>query len=614
MNWTSLKLKLPFFLGLAVAIPLFIFTYFSYTQINTFFVKEKLGDMMNLADTKFIHVLDLLDRAKAETRRLSLDVEIASDLERYNATGNLSALDLDDHHLRLAVKNLRLTRKHSFGRRPATRNRFDELMVLDDNGVVVASSKKSSIGQDYGNTPFFATKKMVFVDAHRDSSGEYIFGYAAPIRKNNQVIGVLVSKINVKLLELLVTGELGNVTGGKLFWAGFRPTLDFYIINRNGYMITQSRVLKKDTVLKQKGSREPLVRLLKKDTGDYITNIGAKTGAREAMGVYPGTGGNEKAIASMPVFDTLWSVVVEQNTEEAFSPLINFNRLLILAAIVTVLLTAGTGYYVMSRSVINPLEGLAQTAKDITGGNLDKRVNVTSRDEIGVMGEEFNRMAESLGEMIESEKEARTYLEEMINEYKETTEQNKRQATVVAQAADRSVKIAEEGTKTVVETVKGMNTIMEKVGQIAENSAALSRQTEQIGKIISSVNDLAEQSNILAINASIEAARAGEYGKGFGIVASEVKKLAEQSQKATAKIATILNDIQKASIEMVSVTEEGKKEAAHGVILGGRSGETIKALAQSIEDNSRAAQLILQSAISRSRQNRISDKASDRAA
>jgi methyl-accepting chemotaxis protein len=117
----------------------------------------------------------------------------------------------------------------------------------------------------------------------------------------------------------------------------------------------------------------------------------------------------------------------------------------------------------------------------------------------------------------------------------------------------------------------------------------LSEQGQAIGEIIATVNDLAEQSNLLSVNAAIEAAKAGEQGKGFAVVAQEVKSLAEQSKQATAQVRTILGDIQKATTAAVLATEQGSKAVEAGVAQSAEAGESIRQLADSVIDAAQAA-------------------------
>jgi methyl-accepting chemotaxis protein len=183
-----------------------------------------------------------------------------------------------------------------------------------------------------------------------------------------------------------------------------------------------------------------------------------------------------------------------------------------------------------------------------------------------------------------------------IDEVRNIVEQSFSKAQAVAEQAQRTRTISQAGEQAVTGTVTAMNDIRERVAAIAGNILALSEQTQQIGEIITTVNEIASQSNLLALNASVEAARAGEHGKGFAVVAAEVRNLAEQSKEATAQIKSILNEIQRATNAAVMATEEGSKGVDGGVQQTRQSGETIRQLAASISDSARAAQQIVASA------------------
>jgi len=124
---------------------------------------------------------------------------------------------------------------------------------------------------------------------------------------------------------------------------------------------------------------------------------------------------------------------------------------------------------------------------------------------------------------------------------------------------------------------------------IAESIVRLSEQSQAIGEIIATVNDLAEQSNLLAVNAAIEATKVGEQGKGFVVVAQEIKSLATQSKEATAQVRTLLGDIQKATSAAVLATEQGNKAVEAGVKQTAEAGDSIRLLADSVNEAAQAA-------------------------
>ena len=130
-----------------------------------------------------------------------------------------------------------------------------------------------------------------------------------------------------------------------------------------------------------------------------------------------------------------------------------------------------------------------------------------------------------------------------INEVKQTSQQALEKAQSVIGVAERSVEASKVGGKAVEQSIEGMHHIKEQVESIAEKILALSEQTQMIGEIIATVNDIAEQSKLLALNASIEAAKAGEHGKGFAVVSMEIRNLAEESKQATVQVRKILGEI-----------------------------------------------------------------------
>jgi methyl-accepting chemotaxis protein len=179
-----------------------------------------------------------------------------------------------------------------------------------------------------------------------------------------------------------------------------------------------------------------------------------------------------------------------------------------------------------------------------------------------------------------------------VNEVRATVTETAERAQSVAETAQVSVDISRSGTAAVSETIEGMELIRRKVEDIADKILVLSEHTQQIGEIIAAVNNLADQSRMLALNASVEAARAGEEGKGFAVVAMEVRNLADQNRDATVQVREILGEIQRATNSAVMVTEEGSKGVDQGQLLVNSAGDSIRDLARAIEEAAMAAMQI----------------------
>jgi PAS domain S-box-containing protein len=220
-----------------------------------------------------------------------------------------------------------------------------------------------------------------------------------------------------------------------------------------------------------------------------------------------------------------------------------------------------------------------------------KHVQDASSQTLSIAGEILRNTEEqkkSIAEQSSSVKEVATTIEQLDI----TSQQTADKAEGVVLSAQKSVDVSRVGQDAVNEEIQTMRMIREKVEAIAQQILELSQQAQQIGMIVTVVNDIADQTNLLALNAAIEAARAGEHGKGFAVVAMEVKKLAEQSQGATARITDLVKEIQNATKASVIATEEGAKGVEIGMQLAIKGGETIESVTHTISETAEAVQQI----------------------
>lgn len=266
-------------------------------------------------------------------------------------------------------------------------------------------------------------------------------------------------------------------------------------------------------------------------------------------------------------------------------------------------------------SMTRDLQEKAELAAQIADGNLT--IEVRPRSERDVLGGAFAVMADNLRKMNRSVSEGIMVLAgaaseilagtsqladsatktatsiaqttATVEEVKQTTLLTNQKAKNVSDAAQRATLVSHGGRKAVEESIDGMAQIRLQMELIAESIVRLSEQSQAIGEIIATVNDLAEQSNLLAVNASIEAAKAGEHGKGFAVVAQEVKSLAVQSRQATAQVRSILGDIQKATRSAVSAAGQGSRVVEEGARQSKSAGEAIAQLTDSIAESANAA-------------------------
>ncbi|CAA7612011.1 Methyl-accepting chemotaxis protein [Magnetospirillum sp. LM-5] len=278
--------------------------------------------------------------------------------------------------------------------------------------------------------------------------------------------------------------------------------------------------------------------------------------------------------------------------------------------------------WLISHQMVDPLARCAVAALEIAKGNL--RIDpqkVTSGDELGQLQESFNEMLFSLREIAQQSRSVCDSLTlaaaQILTSTQEQAAGTKQQAAAVQeitttveeinlsskQVAERSRQVAgtaeavaasgTAGLQAVHDASVGMEAIREQTETVAENIITLSERTQAVGEIIATVNDIAEQSNLVALNAAIEAADARESGRRFSVVANEIKNLADQAKEATGQVRGILEQTQKGINTSVMLTEEALKRVESGRERTDLSEQVIRQMAANIQDSVHAFQQIV---------------------
>lgn len=492
---------------------------------------------------------------------------------------------------------------------------LSDIFMLNQNGQILYSAAKNIVYSDQTDNQseinsaitelwkkVIQSQEAMMTDIYQEKAD------AKPVLYMGAPVFSLIGELDAVIVFQIDADRINSLISDK---TGMGETGETYLVGEDLLMRSNSRSIPTNAILNQKVDSKAVKLALKHQSGD--TDLDDYKGNR-VLCAYSHLELNAQLGTS---FD--WAIITQVDETEAFN-LLNKLRINIFWTAIMLIVLVGLAGFLQSKIIARPINDLSYRFVMLNDGDFSVDIPETEKrrnDEIGLLLKTFNdwtkqfrkqmkrlmdstsllvssisRISTTASQLASSASETSSSISEVtttVEEVKQTSHVANDKAKYVSQSADATTKISNAGRQATENTMAGINRIREEMHYIAESTVQLSDQTKSIEEIINTVSDIADQSNILSVNAAIEAAKAGDQGKGFAVVAQEVKSLADQSKDATNQIRSILGDIQRATSTAVMATERGMKTVEEAVELSEQAGDAIDRLAKKVIESAESA-------------------------